>query len=115
MSNPPLCQCGCGIPLTPKQLKRHGLYAKRTCFLATIPRDVRSARAKAYVAAHPEQFIEAGRKGNKAWRRRRWNDLLDRFCERARLEGPSAGFATAYRRGYATGYLAGLRGAEAQP
>ena len=117
MTPPPcLCKCGCGIALTPKQLKRHGLYAKRTCFLASIPKEIRVARSKAYVSAHAELFKAAGAKGNKAWRQRRWSDLLDRFAEAAQKHGPSAGFARAYRRGWHSGYLSGRRAAsEPQP
>lgn len=107
-SNPPLCPCGCKRPARTAKG-----WAARGCALRAIPAAVRSARAKAYALANPEVFKAAGRKGNAAWRPRRWNDLLDGWAQSARDRGPSAALGEAYRRGYKTGYLAGERARKA--
>ena len=99
-----LCPCGCQRPARTKQG-----WAARGCALRAIPREVRSARSKAFIAAHPEVWRDAGRKGNRAWRPRRWNDLLDKWGQLARERGPSYALGVAYRRGYHTGFLAGQR------
>lgn len=99
-----LCPCGCGGPArTPKG------YARRGCCLRMIPKEVRAARAKAWADAHRTHYVEMGRKSNKRSRPRRYDDLLVRWNEIARTKGPSAALSEAYRRGYQSGYLAGVK------
>jgi hypothetical protein len=97
-----LCPCGCRRPArTP-----HG-WGGRGCALRMIPRDVRSARSKAWIAAHREDFREYGRRGNATRRKAQWDDLFDKWAQIVREKGPSYALREAYRRGYISGYHAG--------
>lgn len=96
------CPCGCGRLVKPG--KRYGA---RGCSLRVIPREVRAARARSWALAHLDECRASGSKGGWRTRKRRWDDLIDQWLDDD--VRPADALATCYKRGYSSGYLAGLR------
>jgi hypothetical protein len=97
-----VCPCGCGQPVrTPAG------YGGRGCSLRAVPKDVRAARSRAWALANPEFMREIGRRTQGRIKARRWDDLLDQWLDDR--VAPADALRTSYRRGYMSGYEAGMK------